>query len=66
MSGESVREVGTVADAFGLVAGVGVDRGAVTVRVGARNLVLEQEAAEEFARLFVHACWEAAQQGVTP
>ena len=46
---------------------VGVDHGAVTVQLGNwPRITLTSSEAEEFARLFVRACWLAAAQGGAP
>ena len=64
MSDPHVREIGRLEDDQGRAVIVGVDHGAVTLRTlhtrtgGAVELGCVQ--AEEFGRLYVAACWEAA------
>lgn len=60
MSDPYVRELGRVRTIDGWEVTVGVDYDAV--RVGHNRL--SREAAEEFAQLFVAACWEAARCGI--
>lgn len=63
MADPMVRILGTVTDISGQVIDVGVDYD--TVRIGAQSaadLRFTQDQAEEFGRLFVAACWEAAGQ----
>ena len=55
MADEFVREVGVVSDIDGVPLDVGVDYDTVTV--ADRRLTRDQ--AEQFAHLFVAACWEA-------
>lgn len=57
MADPCVREIGRVMDIDGIALPVGVDYD--TVSVG--GLRLDHAAQEEFARLFVAACWRAAQ-----
>lgn len=56
-----VREVGYVADMRGAQAFVGIDYDTVTVRTGLTGIMLTRDGVEEFARLFVAACWEAGE-----
>lgn len=56
---ENVRTLGQVEDIDGTPITVGVDYD--TVVVAARRLTRAQ--AEEFAQLFIAACWEAADCG---
>jgi hypothetical protein len=64
MSDPHVREIGRLEDDQGRIVIVGVDHGAVTLRTlhtrtsGAVELGCVQ--AEEFAQLYVCACWAAA------
>ena len=58
-----VRVVGQVEDMDGAALAVGVDYHTVTIgRPPFADWRLESRAAEEFARLFVSACWEASAQ----
>jgi hypothetical protein len=63
MSDPYVRVVGQVEDMDGIPLTVGVDYHTVTIDPGGTDWRLESRAAEEFARLFVSACWEASAQG---
>jgi hypothetical protein len=58
------RLIDHVTDADGMNIAVGVDDGDVTLSIGYPgdrfNVRLGKDAAGEFARLFVRACWEAA------
>jgi hypothetical protein len=69
MSDPHVREVDHIETDDGTVS-VGVDHGAVAVYIGgwlsADGVRLTRGQAEEFAQLFVRACWEAAAQGGAP
>lgn len=56
MANEYVREIGIVEDIDGVPLDVGVDYDTVTVC----DRKLARTQAEEFAQLFVAACWEAA------
>ena len=64
-----VREIGDLeprADPDDLLV-VGVGRGAVTIQLGnSPRITLTSSEAEEFARLFVRACWVAAGQDGAP
>ncbi len=65
MPDPNVRDVGEVEDIDGFVLVVGVDFDTVTLSSrGERGAEwrLPQAAAEEFARLFVSASWQAARQ----
>ena len=64
MSNPYVRPVGDMQDHDGMTVIVGVDYGTVTIEPG--QIRLSAERAEEFAGLFVRACWEAARQGGAP
>jgi len=68
MSDPHVEEVGRIEDGGGWDVVVGTYLGKVTVRTTrARGPVtLTQAQAEEFAQLFVRACWEAARQDGAP
>jgi len=69
MSDPYVREVGRIEDMDGTVLVVGIDRNTVTIGLPGDAIPdwqLESSQAEEFARLFVRACWEAGAQGGTP
>ena len=58
-----VRVVGQVEDLDGALLVVGVDYHTVTIGFrGGTDWRLESSQAEEFARLFVSACWEASAQ----
>ena len=68
MSDPHVREIDQVDDAGGFPLPVGIHRGSVIIgdpREGT-SWALDAEQAEEFARLFVRACWEAAAQDGAP
>lgn len=63
------REVGRIADAKGRVVVVGIDGGQVTLRTiiplpnNKRDAVeLSSYRAEEFAQLYISACWQAGWQ----
>lgn len=62
-----VRVVGELADSFSdepVV--IGVDHDAVTIKLGGwPAIMLASVQAEEFAQLFVSACWEASAQAAT-
>lgn len=59
-----VRQVGRVEDSFdGMALVVGVDHDAVTLGLGLTRWCFSRAQAEEFAQLFIAACWEAADQG---
>jgi hypothetical protein len=69
MSDPHVREIGRLEDDQGRILIVGVDHGAVTLRTllvrpgrppAACGVELGCVLAEEFGRLYVAACWEAA------
>jgi hypothetical protein len=57
-----VREIGQVSDAGGFPLPVGIHRGSVIIGdpQEGTSWALDATQAEEFARLFVRACWEAA------
>ena len=64
-----VRKLGHIIDADGAAFSVGVDHDLVTIWPGEHDdshrystLRLAADAAEEFARLFVSAVWQAGQQ----
>ncbi len=57
-----VRETGRMLDSSGSLIRFGVDHDTVTIKHGPVN-TLGPAQAEDFARLFVAACWEAARQG---
>ena len=65
-----MREIGRLEDGQGREIVVGADRGRVTLRTlhtrtdGAVELTSDR--AEEFAQMFVSACWEAGRQGGAP
>jgi hypothetical protein len=65
-----VRVIGHVEDLDGYRGTIGVVGNMVTVAASpspvAPVLRLSRDQAEEFARLFVRACWEAAAQGGAP
>jgi hypothetical protein len=54
-----VREVGQVEELEDAVVYVGVDYDAVSVDLGRALARFTRTQAEEFARIFVAACWEA-------
>lgn len=58
MADRYVRILGEVTDLDDVRVGVGVDFGAITVG----QLRFSADQAEELARLFVAACWQAGQQ----
>ena len=58
MGDPSVRTIGCVKDEDGYPVSVGVNYDTVTIGVCRLN----QAQQEEFARLFVSACWQAGQQ----
>lgn len=58
-----VRQVGRFEDMHGTTVIVGVDYDAITVSVGLTPATLTRAQAEEFAQLFIAACWEAADHG---
>jgi hypothetical protein len=61
-----VREVGAL-DVNGMTVRIGVHHDRVTVGLRLAEawptLYFDQEHAEEFAQLYVRACWEASAQG---
>ena len=61
MADSMVRVVGTVHDTDGAPVYVGVDFDTVAI-VTAGKSCLTHDQAEEFARLFVASCWQAADQ----
>ena len=65
MSDPFVREIGDLepcADPDDLLV-IGAGRGAVTIQLGnSPRITLTSSEAEEFARLFIRACWLAARQ----
>jgi hypothetical protein len=63
VSDPHVREVGRLTDLDGSDIVLLVDYNRVVIDYGPP---LTQDQAEEFARLFVRACWEAAAQGGAP
>ena len=63
MSDPNVRAIGHVKDINGGAVVVGVDYDAVTISAVINPATLERAQAEEFAQLFVAACWEAARCG---
>jgi hypothetical protein len=68
MSSPYIREVGQVEDAGGFPLMIGVHRGSVIIGDPdeSGSWALDAGQAEEFARLFVRACWEAAGQDGAP
>lgn len=62
-----VREIDRMSDDAGRVIVVGVDHGAVTLRTlhtrTSGAVALSPVLAEEFAQLYVSACWQAARDG---
>ena len=63
-----VHVIGCVGDLDGYRATVGVTGNHVTITGSTSGLVLRlgRDQAEEFAQLFVRACWEAARQDGAP
>jgi hypothetical protein len=55
-----VRQLGAVTDIDGIPLPVGVDYDCVSIG----NVRLSSGLAEEFARLFMHACWVAGAQSM--
>jgi hypothetical protein len=66
MADPHVRETGHIDTDDGIIS-VGVDYGTVAIYIGgwlsADGVRLPASLAEEFAALFVSACWEAGTQG---
>jgi hypothetical protein len=62
MSDPRVRRTGEVYDIGDRAVIVGVDHDTVSIQVGGMQACLTSSQAEEFAQLFVAACWEAATQ----
>jgi hypothetical protein len=60
MSGPCAREIGRVEDMDGRLIVVSADHDRVVLGGPGASLVLTCAVAEEFAALFVAACWEAA------
>lgn len=58
MADQFVRQLGAVTDIDGIPLPVGVDYDCVSIG----NVRLTSGLAEEFARLFMHACWVAGGQ----
>ena len=56
-----VHEVGQVTDIDGLTVAVSTERGRIRLEAGRTVLVFGHDGAEEFDRLWITACWEAAQ-----
>ena len=59
------RTLGRIEDADGFAVSVGVYNGTVTIG-DMFPYRFTQAQAEEFAQLFVRACWEAGRQGGAP
>jgi hypothetical protein len=57
-----VREIGRVADIDGFDITLCTEGGRVRIETGTDLIVLDAQASEEFARLFVSAFWQAAEQ----
>jgi len=62
MADQYVREVGRVKDMDDMPLDVGVDYDSVTLGWPGRQRRLTSAQAEEFAQLFVSACWQAGVQ----
>jgi hypothetical protein len=62
MADARVRFVGQVEDMDGMPVKVGVDYDAVTIQAWGAPIRFQSAAAEEFAQLYVSACWQAARQ----
>ena len=62
MADPYVREIGRLTEIDGMYVSIGVDYDSVTVQVGGVKATLTQPHAEEFAQLFVSACWQAGAQ----
>ena len=60
-----VREIGRLTDGQGRIIAVGVDHGTVTLCTASGGITLASVQAEDFARLYVSACWQAARQAAT-
>jgi hypothetical protein len=58
-----IREIGVVRDIDGFSVSVCTEGGRIRLEVGSSVVVLDEAAAEEFARLFVAAAWEAGRHG---
>ena len=69
MGNPRVRVVDVLSDMDGMPVYVGVDYDTVTIHAGVfvpgGGIRLESSQAEDFARAFVAACWEAAAQRTT-
>ena len=69
MSDRYVRVVDRIEDMDGMPVYLGVDYDTVTIHVGVfipgGGIRLESSQAEDFARAYVAACWEAARQSAT-
>jgi glucose dehydrogenase len=64
MADPYARTIGTVTDMDGCPVPVGVDYDAVTIGpcLTGTGIIFTQAQAEEFAQLFVSACWQAGAQ----
>lgn len=62
MTDPMLRILGKVEDVDGIPAALGAEYGRVRIEAGASVLLLDAAKAQEFARLFTAACWEAADQ----
>ena len=57
------HEIGRVPDVFGGPLIIGVEHGCVTLgHEHLEKFMLTEAAAEDFAQMFIRACWVAAQQ----
>ncbi len=62
MPDPDVRDIGHAEGTGGLDVHIGADSDTVTLTIAGAQCRLASAAAEEFARLFVSACWQAARQ----
>ena len=69
MADRYVRVVDHVVDMDGMTVWIGVDYDTVTIHAGVfipgGRIKLDSSQAEDFARAYVAACWEAARQSAT-
>jgi hypothetical protein len=56
-----VREVGHVSDIDGLTISICTEGDRVRLEVGSSVALLDQDGTEEFGRVLISACWDAAQ-----
>ena len=65
MKDSYVRKVGETGDIDGRIITVGVDYDSVSISFASFEVRLNRDQSEEFASLFVRACWEASAPGGT-